>query len=90
MGRELCRRNSDASVKSKLIVKITYPKPGAQRLDVGFIHFVNARKGSTEDRIIVLIHTLFDEIWRLVLELLECGNVLPGFFVAGGVSDLVF
>jgi hypothetical protein len=69
-----------------MIVRITHRERRAQRLHVSFVHFIDARERSTKERIVVLIHTLLDEIRWLVLELLECRDVLPSFFVAAEVS----
>lgn len=64
---------------------MTHPVRRAQRLHVSFVHLVDARERSAKKRIVVLVHTLLDNVWWLVLELLERRDVLPCLFVAAEV-----
>jgi len=53
-----------------------------QRLDVRLVHFVDGSESRAIHGRVVFVNTLFYQIWRFVLEALECGNVGSRFFVA--------
>ena len=48
----------------------TYPERSPQRFDISLVHFADARQGGTKHGMVVLVDTLLDEVWRLVLKLL--------------------
>ena len=48
----------------------THAKGCSERFDIGLIDFANAGERSSEHGAVVLVHSLLDEVWGLVLELL--------------------
>jgi len=54
---------------------MTYSKGRPECLHVRFVDAANASQRRAQDRIIIFVNTLFNEIWGLVFVLLEGGEI---------------